>query len=188
MPHSLNACQIKNTQPIKFILIAFCREIIALQDMKEQKKFSKKSGGVSWVSMFYMLKYRVVFVKVISSQKYSTNKIHLGCILKWIKCSTRWDRSWKKIWKKVGGSVGGQCFRNLENLMYVQIGPKFSKKKIFLFFSKALKIWWKMTGNVFCQVWALLRKIDFNIFSHFFLKTSFIKKYLTWPIGPRRIL
>ena len=49
MPHSLNACQIKNTQPIKFILIAFCREIISLQDMKEQKKFSNKSGGVSWV-------------------------------------------------------------------------------------------------------------------------------------------
>ena len=158
MPHSLNACQIKNTQPKKFILIAFCREIIALQNIKEKKKLSKKSGGVSWVSMFYMLKYRVVFVKVISSQKYSTNKIHLSYILKWIKCSTRWDRSWKKIWKKVGGSVGGQCFRNLENLMYVQIGPKFSKKKIF------------------------------NIFSHYFLKTAFIKKYLTWPIGPRRIL
>ena len=54
MPHSLNACQIKNTQPIKFILIAFCREIIALQDMKEQKKiFEKKWGGQLGVNVLH---------------------------------------------------------------------------------------------------------------------------------------
>ena len=44
IPHSLNACQIKNTQPKKFILVAFCREIFLRQDEKEQKKIEAKWG------------------------------------------------------------------------------------------------------------------------------------------------